>query len=530
MHFDLDSNETPEIIEEEDECSNELERSCQRLRCKEEEFPRDQKEIFVYALCDRSLSMLNYEVDFIDKEKAAIKPIFLLLHVPEEKENLPNIRSILFQIYSFLSLVSDIRVVILDKTCYNSQIKNMSTLFNIVDRNIEQLIETNIKKNGYNQSDEEESESECRLESESLDSNNSSLYADEDADFELNLELQKTNTLSIFTPESLSQLEVIEGKKKKQFIYSDSKIIFLINDQTIQETSEIDEFIDESEFFTEIKGRFHNKISLHYINTDNHLTYKGFLDHINDICMSLGSQQSEMKNNFKCIDDVSHLSSKYISLNELDEVSPAIKQLIYKRYESLKTADKNVNPLFLLSFLQDEINTFSPAFDLYFRNTSQSYIDEIKKQENRVDCEKLKRELNQSATEKLEKFNYQLHQRYFWTRAQIERIKRSHFHFLETEYVSILKIIGNPNITGYLYEENIDILNEQKEKDRKRLDEIFAPFVKRLELKETPKEEEFEDVKRKGTSYIMTETESIREVKVTLETNTDLKTIIEQDF
>lgn len=49
-------------------------------------------------------------------------------------------------------------------------------------------------------------------------------------------------------------------------------------------------------------------------------------------------------------------------------------------------------------------------------------------------------------------------------------------------------------------------------------------------MRKTPIEEEFEDAKKQGTSYIMKETESVREIKVALEMKDDLKTIIKQDF
>lgn len=547
--FNQDPNE-PEQPKEEEESSSED--SWQRLRRKnkkkktkeepKEEIPRDPKEIFVYALCDRTLSMLNLEIDFENKDKAAIKPIFLLLHVPEEKENIPNIRRILYEIYSFLSLISDIRIVILDKANYNSQIRNMTTLFNIVDRNIEQLMKPKKEKekSKAKKDEEEEEDSESTSFSSSSSSSftssesslsDSSLFDDEDAEFDANLGLANGFTSSLFTTESLQQIEFIENKKAREMIYLDSKIIFLINDQVIQNSDDLEESIDESEFYTTIKAKFNNKITFHYINVADHLTYKPFLDHLNDACMSLRFRRSIMINNFRCINDVSHFSSKYLDFNDnYDEISVTIKNCITSRYESMKLADKNSDPLLHLSLIQNEVNAFSPKFDLNFRNNCQNCIEEIEKAENSIDCEKLRKELNKSATEKLEYFNYQLHQRYFWTKAQLERIRRTHLNFLETEFVSILKIIGNPNITGYLYEANKNIRIEQTEIDENRLKGIFEPFEKRLIQKYSKKEQTFDQVKRKGTSYIMKETENIREVKVTLEMNTDLKAIIEQDF
>ena len=44
------------------------------------------------------------------------------------------------QIYAFLSFVCDIKIVVLDKSFYEIQIHNMLSIFNIVDKNIKELI------------------------------------------------------------------------------------------------------------------------------------------------------------------------------------------------------------------------------------------------------------------------------------------------------------------------------------------------------------------------------------------------------
>ena len=76
----------------------------------------------------------------------------------------------------------------------------------------------------------------------------------------------------------------------------------------------------------------------------------------------------------------------------------------------------------------------------------------------------------------------------------------------------------------------INILNQQIENDKLRFQELFAPYIKLIEIKENPKEEDFLDAKNKGTSYIMKEKENVTEVKVAIEIDTDLETIIKQDF
>lgn len=170
--------------------------------------------------------------------------------------------------------------------------------------------------------------------------------------------------------------------------------------------------------------------------------------------------------------------------------------------------------------------TFQDRYKKELFNNDENYNED----KIGINRNQLKIELQQSANNNLEYLNYQLHQRYFWTYEQFETIRRTHLSFLDDEYFNIIKIIGSSNLLSSLYENNLDILNDQIENDENLLKDIFSPYIKLIEMKNNPKEEEFEEVKRKGTCYIMKETESIREVKVTLEMKDDLKTIIEQDF
>ena len=96
--------------------------------------------------------------------------------------------------------------------------------------------------------------------------------------------------------------------------------------------------------------------------------------------------------------------------------------------------------------------------------------------------------------------------------------------------MDIIKTLVKEDLSGFLYEKNIDIFNQQIEKDKLIIEKLFSPVIKKIEKKDAPKEESFKDVKQKGTSYIMKETENVREIKVTLEMKDDLRSIIEQDF
>lgn len=89
-------------------------------------YPDDKEDIkrnYVYAFCDRDLSMMNYQIDSNSNESTNIKPIFLLLHVPQSRENDKEINKIVAQIYSFLQYISDVKIVILNQKYYTDQIE-----------------------------------------------------------------------------------------------------------------------------------------------------------------------------------------------------------------------------------------------------------------------------------------------------------------------------------------------------------------------------------------------------------------------
>ena len=155
----------------------------------------------------------------------------------------------------------------------------------------------------------------------------------------------------------------------------------------------------------------------------------------------------------------------------------------------------------------------------------------IDKTKNLIDRDVLKNQLDQSAKENIEYLNFLfLKNRQIADLTQIEKVKRTHLSFLDEEFYNIIKRLADESYLGFLHENNIDIQNEQIEKDNKLIQEMLSLYIKKIDMKNKPKEKKFEDVKQEGTSYIMKETENIREIKITLEMKDDLKTIIEQDF
>lgn len=95
----------------------------------------DDEQIFIYAFCEKNLTMLHINIDFSNQEKLSIKPIFLLLHIPKSKQDLPNLSTIIIQIYTFFFCISDLAIVIINEQLFYSQIFSTSFLYSIAQEN-----------------------------------------------------------------------------------------------------------------------------------------------------------------------------------------------------------------------------------------------------------------------------------------------------------------------------------------------------------------------------------------------------------
>lgn len=90
----------------------------------------DDDEIYVYGLSDKNLCLLEYNV-ILTQKKSQIKPIFLFLYVPKNKQSIENIKIIIYKIHYFLSFICDIEVVVLNKDHFNDQIDFIKSINNI---------------------------------------------------------------------------------------------------------------------------------------------------------------------------------------------------------------------------------------------------------------------------------------------------------------------------------------------------------------------------------------------------------------
>ena len=77
----------------------------------------NDQQIYIYGFCDKNYPYLDYYIELGDKNNFEIKPIFLLLHVPINRQKQPNTAQIILQIYSFLYVPRETLWEILHEIC-----------------------------------------------------------------------------------------------------------------------------------------------------------------------------------------------------------------------------------------------------------------------------------------------------------------------------------------------------------------------------------------------------------------------------
>lgn len=102
--------------------------------------------------------------------------------------------------------------------------------------------------------------------------------------------------------------------------------------------------------------------------------------------------------------------------------------------------------------------------------------------------------------------------------------------FLKNEYFDIIRWNTKEKIYDMIYEENYDFVENQIKTDKNKIDELFQIFIDKINTKKNTVEQDIKEDIQKSTNYAMKETENLREIKVNVQVNQDLKSEIEQDF
>ena len=449
-------------------------------------------EIFIYALCDKSLLSLNNKMDYSDKVKASIKPLFLLHHVPESKENNPKIKIIVYQIYSFLSLICDIKIMILNQNYNNEQIEFMK---NIIKINQQYQKESNSSDNSKNDLFSESISSSDENNEEEVENNE-----EEEEDFEF----------------------------ASKVICKDSKIIFLINDASISFNKKIEQIIHENTFFMNISSHIDDESRIHYINIKDTKTYESFLVSLNEIIVNKCSIVDEVRNNFNAI-KYSEICGIYIDLF-IDERMPELKKIIHQRYSMLISNQIFKGKAFVtLNKLRNEICQFFPSYDKKFIEESNSILRNLQ-ESSKEDRDFFASELEISSKSHLSFIKKTLKTRFFLDEKKLNTFKVCHKNFLKQELFDIIQISCLNQYVDFIYRDNFDIVEKQIKKDNKKIINMFKDFDELNQIKKDVRENEAKESFQKGSNYSMKETENIREIKVAIEINQDVKSVIEQDF
>lgn len=80
------------------------------------------------------------------------------------------------------------------------------------------------------------------------------------------------------------------------------------------------------------------------------------------------------------------------------------------------------------------------------------------------------------------------------------------------------------------FEFNFDIVENQLKKDQQPIMEIMQPFIDKVTIKNMTKVFDLRNTAKEGTNYTMKETENLREIKIAVQINKDLKSEIPLDF
>lgn len=239
-------------------------------------------DIFVYALFGKSLALLKYNINFSDEMNCSKKPIFLLLHVPENKMKLNHISTIINQIYYFLSIICDIEIVVLNKDHCNSQISFIERIKNI--------------KSSYEKSIEEKIQlrnQPAQIFNIQFNNDDLNFSSDDDDKDDENDEESDNIQNDIFSRMNL------------QIFKKEPKFIILFNGEAIHGDYER---YDQIGFFINIKNQISkNNCFIHFININEAETYRDFLTSFYNLVSINSTECEELFERFDFY-EMSHIS------------------------------------------------------------------------------------------------------------------------------------------------------------------------------------------------------------------------------
>lgn len=488
--------------------------------------------IYVYALCDKTLLHLQYNLISKDDKtflkQDNIKPIFLLLHIPPNKRNLPNISTIINQLYVFLSFICDIKIMILNRDNYLSQIELMKDLMHL-NRNFHKI--GNVKSESLQGKNLLSFSSYDLI---NIDEEEDNVIDDEYDDDQNSDDNYDNNDNDKYSKKKSLNDEMIYSNKYNFFLgFSDnlfkkkSDIIFLINDNNIHNVP--------LDFESNNSGKLYNYISqellkenIHfaYINVNDLNTYNIFLNAIQTSCLEMSYSPKDILINLHYI-LMSEMSSMYIILRRKIEWKIELQKIISDRYEMLKNNNcEELSEFILLTKLFTEIASIYPLIDTEFdEEINKIFTDRINKYLKQY-SDIFTKELQISSASNLESISNQIKRVKYISETNKINIINSHKNFLKKEFFSIVKYYSPINEFATIYSKNTEIVEKQIDLDIKEIENYFEKYLK----KEHHFNNDNNNRRRTTTNYFLREVENIKEKEVIVESNQKLEDVIEQDF
>lgn len=202
-----------------------------------------------------------------------------------------------------------------------------------------------------------------------------------------------------------------------------------------------------------------------------------------------------------------------------------------KRYSEIELSQiEKGNSFIIISNLKQEITAVIPSFDDEFNNEINSILAEIKSEGNKKNRDLFESEIKISSQIYLDYLKEKINSKFYWTEEQMDLMLNTYIDFLKEEFFDIIQLNSTEQIYNMIYEDNYDIVENQIKNDKIKIQELFKAFIDKINTKKIPKEQDIKEDIQKGTNYAMKETENLREIKVTVQINQDLKSEIEQDF
>lgn len=455
----------------------------------------DDENIYVYALCDRLLSLLNFDINNLDVNSAQIIPVFLLLHVPENKKNLNDIRTILLKIYYFLSFICDIEISIFNKDHSNNQLDLLNLIYDI--------------KSVY-----------CQYAKENfflkpIMDLKSELVLNDDSDYDNDDNTTSMNDLYINLKESKIN-NFFENADFKHF-KNETRFIVLMNDESINNDIIMEITKDDTNFYL-----------FALINVNEAITYRPFLTFLTKCAIKSNNEYKALMSKFELF-PMTEINSKYIDLRFNINFESELKSIIYDRFNQYKESNKDeTNEFILLSNLFNEITIMNPLIDQIFHQKSNLILDEIKQEIAYKNKDIFISELNKSSQNNLSYLKKIILDQFYWSPEKKDLIINSHDYFLKNELFSIISSLYTKKEYPLVLQSCNSILENQVNQDRIALNQFFVEVENKYKSSDD-QVVDFIDEMNKGTNYSIRETERVKEIKVIAEAG-HLQDIIPQDF